>query len=48
MSDVSPACANDFQESVNIRSIELELGGQLSEEKNLNGSSGSIPRCKER
>jgi hypothetical protein len=35
--------ANDFQESVGVRGIELELGRELGKEKNLDRSTTSVP-----
>lgn len=39
----TPSLADDLEESVGVGSIELELGSELGEEKNLDGSATSIP-----
>lgn len=35
--------ADNLKEGVCIRGVELELSGKLSEKKNLNGSTTTIP-----
>lgn len=42
MSRLSPSATDDLGESVGVGSVELELGGVLSEEEDLNGRSGGV------
>ena len=46
MCDGAPAGANDLEEGMSVRGVQLKLGGELSEEENLNGCPGTIPPCK--
>lgn len=43
MGHSAPSLADDLEEGVGVGSIELELCGKLGEEKNLDGSTTSIP-----
>lgn len=43
VSDGAEADINDFEESVGVGSVELELGGELGEEEDLDGGTGGIP-----
>ena len=46
MCDGTPARADDFEESVDIGGVQLELGGELGEEENLNCCACGLPPWK--
>ena len=46
MCEGTPARANDLEEGVDIGGVQFELGGELSEEENLNCCACTVPPWK--
>ena len=46
MCDSAPAGADDLKEGMGVGCIQLELGGELGEEENLDCSPRAVPPCK--
>lgn len=43
MADLAEADVDDLEEGVGVGGIELELGGELGEEEDLDGGTGGVP-----
>ena len=46
MCEGTPSSADDLQESVDIGGVQLELGGELGEEEDLNCCACTVPPWK--